>query len=72
MHIDYTKHNVGNTDHLIREGIGILLIASIFSGNSWAVGVIGAMLLVTGYFRFCPAYALMEFSTNKVVAPVGK
>lgn len=72
MHIDHTKHNVGNTDRLFREAVGIFLIASMFSGNGWAVGLIGAMLLVTGYARFCPAYALLDFSSNKEKVPVDK
>jgi hypothetical protein len=35
-------------------------------------GLIGAVLLATAWFRFCPAYALFDFSSDKDVAPVGK
>jgi hypothetical protein len=72
MNFDYTKHNVGNTDRLIRAAVGVALIASVFFGSSWVAGLIGAVLLGTAWFRFCPAYALFDFSSDKDVAPVGK
>ncbi len=55
MNFDFTKHNVGNIDRLIRAALGVLLIASVLFGSSWVVGLIGAVLLGTAYFRFCPA-----------------
>jgi hypothetical protein len=72
MHFDFTKHNVGNIDRLIRAILGVLLIASVFFGSSWVGGLIGAVLLGTAWFRFCPAYALFHFSSDKDAAPVGK
>jgi hypothetical protein len=72
MHFDLTKHNVGNTDRLIRAIVGILLIGSFLLGRSWVGGLIGAVLLSTAYLRFCPAYTLFGFSSNKDVAPVSK
>ena len=72
MNFDYTKHNVGNTDRLIRAALGAILIASVFFGTGWVAGLIGAVLLGTAWFRFCPAYALFDFSSDKDVAPVGK
>jgi hypothetical protein len=72
MNFDFTKHNVGNNDRLIRAALGVLLIASVFIGGGWVGGLIGAVLLGTAYFRFCPAYALFDFSSNKAVTPVGK
>jgi len=72
MHFDFTKHNVGNIDRLIRAALGALLIASVFFGTNWVVGLIGAVLLATAYFRFCPAYTLFDFSSNKDAAPTGE
>ncbi|MBK1642923.1 hypothetical protein CKO12_13805 [Chromatium okenii] len=67
MNVDFTKSNVGNIDRIIRAVLGVLLILSVFSGSSWVVGVIGAVLLTTAYFRFCLAYTLFDFSSNKEV-----
>ena len=72
MNFDFTKHNIGNIDRLIRAALGVLLVGSVFFGGSWVGGLIGAVLLGTAWFRFCPAYALFDFSTDKTVAPVGK
>ncbi|NEX22713.1 DUF2892 domain-containing protein [Thiorhodococcus mannitoliphagus] len=72
MNFDYTKHNIGNNDRMIRAALGVLLIASVFFGGGWVGGLIGAVLLGTAGFRFCPAYALFDFSTDKTAAPVGK
>lgn len=65
MNFDITKHNVGNTDRMIRGIIGALLIISVFRGGSLIVGAIGAILLVTAYLRYCPTYALFNISTNQ-------
>jgi hypothetical protein len=72
MQFDFTKHNIGDTDRLIRAIVGALLVASVFLGSHWVVGLIGAVLLGTAYFRFCPAYGLIAYSSNKDVAPVRK
>ncbi|MBK1716994.1 YgaP family membrane protein [Thiocystis violacea] len=72
MHFDITKPNVGTIDRLIRALVGVLLIVAVFRGSSWIGGVIGAVLLATAYFRFCPAYTIFDFSSNKDEAPVSK
>jgi hypothetical protein len=75
MHFDITKPNVGDIDRLIRAIVGILLIIAVFRGSSWFGGILGAVLLATAYFRFCPTYTFFNFSSdssNKDVAPVGK
>jgi hypothetical protein len=72
MNFDYTKHNVGNIDRLIRAALGVVLIASVFFGGHWVAGLLGAVLLGTAWFRFCPAYALFDFSSDKDVAHAGK
>jgi len=72
MHFDFSKQNVGNTDRLIRAVVGVVLIIGAFRGNSWVAGVLGAVVLGTAYLRFCPAYTLFDFSSNKDIAPVSK
>ena len=69
MNFDIKKPNIGNTDRIIRAGVAVLLILGALRGGSWVAGVIGAVLLATAYFRFCPTYAATGFSTNKDDAP---
>lgn len=72
MHFDFTKRNVGNIDRLIRAVVGIVLIVGAVRAESWVAGLIGAVVLGTAYLRFCPAYTLFDFSSNKDIAPVSK
>lgn len=69
MNFDFTKHNIGNIDRLVRAALGVVLLVSVFFGSHWIGGLIGAVLLATAWFRFCPAYALFDFSTEKTVPP---
>lgn len=72
MNFDFTQHNIGNIDRLVRAALGVMLIVGVFFGTHWIVGLIGAVLLATAWFRFCPAYALFDFSTEKTEVPVVK
>lgn len=72
MQFDFTKHNVGSTDRLIRAIVGAVLVASVLLGSHWVIGLIGAVLLGTAYFSFCPVYGLFDFSSDKGAAPVAK
>ncbi len=72
MNFDFTKHNIGNTDRMIRAIVGAALIVAAFLSGSWLAGLIGAVLLGTAYFRFCPAYGLFDFSSDKDAPPVSK
>lgn len=49
------KCNVGKKDRIIRMGAGLAIILAGILFNSW-LGLIGVVLLLTGLFRFCPAY----------------
>jgi len=69
MNFDIKKSNIGNSDRLARLGVAILLIIGAVRGGSWLSAVIGAVLIATAYFRFCPAYAAFDFSTNKSANP---
>ena len=55
--------NVGLQEQKIRYAAGALaLLASVFLGNIFLL-VIGAVLVATGFVRWCPAYAGMGKST---------
>ncbi|MGD0502223.1 MAG: DUF2892 domain-containing protein [Steroidobacteraceae bacterium] len=55
--------NVGTLDRAIRLIGGIALIALAASGKIGAWGYVGIVPLITGLFRFCPAYRLIGLST---------
>lgn len=57
------KSNVGGLDRILRIIIGIILIGLAASGMVGVWGYIGILPLLTGLFRFCPAYRLSGFST---------
>jgi hypothetical protein len=61
--------NVGGIDRAVRIVIGLGLIAlaffHVFMGTLAIVAyVVGAIALVTGAFRFCPAWALFGINTR--------
>lgn len=56
------KINVGNTDRILRIIAGVAIIgAGIYFNSLW--GAIGLIPLLTGIFRFCPAYKLLGMNT---------
>jgi len=57
------KANVGTVDRLIRIVAGVVLIALAALGTIGLWGYIGIVPLVTGLFRFCPAYRLLGLRT---------
>lgn len=57
--------NVGNTDRILRITVGSLLIILAISGVIGPWGWIGIAPLITGFFRFCPAYPLLGMNTAK-------
>jgi hypothetical protein len=57
--------NVGNTDRILRITAGSLLIIFAITGIIGPWGWIGILPLITGFFRFCPAYPLLGMSTAK-------
>ncbi|GAB3456898.1 DUF2892 domain-containing protein [Massilia terrae] len=50
------KANVGGMDRVLRNIVGVALIGATLAGWIGAWGWIGLLPLVTGVFRFCPAY----------------
>ncbi len=57
------KINVGSIDRILRIVAGLALIALAATGTVGAWGWIGIVPLLTGAFKFCPAYVLLGTST---------
>jgi hypothetical protein len=57
------KANVGGIDRILRIVIGLALIAAAATGTIGAWGFIGIVPVLTGAFRFCPAYPLLGMNT---------
>ncbi len=55
--------NVGGVDRILRVIVGLILISLVFVGPQTPWGWIGIVPLVTGLFRFCPAYTLLGLNT---------
>ena len=60
--------NVGGIDRALRIIVGLALLSLVFFGDTligqnvvW--GWIGVVPLVTGLFKFCPAYTLLGIKT---------
>jgi len=58
------KCNVGKTDRTVRIIAGVAIIAVGAYMESWW-GAVGIVPLLTGIFRFCPAYCPLGISTDK-------
>ena len=58
------KCNVGQTDRLLRIIIGLVILVLGYIYSSWW-GLIGLIPLLTGLFRWCPAYLPFKISTDK-------
>jgi len=64
------KKNIGKTDKTIRFIVGftllILVISNLISGLIANTALlVGALLLITGSFGFCPLYLPFKHSTCK-------
>lgn len=66
------KANVGGVDRMLRliAGAALLAIALVpglqFFGagaGAWVAGIVGAVLVLTGLARKCPAYCILGVST---------
>lgn len=57
------KVNVGTADRVLRVIFGLVLIGLAATGTVGWWGWLGVIAVVTGIFRFCPAYALIGANT---------
>ena len=62
--------NVGGIDRTLRIIVGLALLSLVFFGEqipfigqNVVYGWIGVVPLLTGIFRFCPAYTLLGLKT---------
>ncbi len=67
--------NVGKFDRILRAIIGVVLIVapfatnmSLFSSSAMTYGsvIVGAILVATSIFSFCPLYRLIGVNTCKM------
>jgi Protein of unknown function (DUF2892) len=56
------KANVGGIDRIVRIVVGVVLIGLAATGTVGAWGYIGIVPILTGVFKFCPAY--LPFGVN--------
>ncbi len=57
------KVNVGGVDRIMRIAVGLILIGLTLAGQIGVWGWIGVAPLLTGVFKFCPAYTLFGIKT---------
>ena len=57
--------NVGGMDRTLRIVVGLALLSLFFllEGNARYLGLIGIVPILTGTFRWCPAYLPFGIST---------
>jgi hypothetical protein len=58
------KCNVGKKDRILRIIVGVIVISLGMVAQSWW-GIIGVIPVLTGTFRWCPAYVPLGISTDK-------
>ncbi len=57
------KVNIGGIDRVLRIIVGLVLIGLAATNTVGWWGWIGVVPLLTGIFRFCPAYTLFGANT---------
>ena len=57
--------HVGSVDRMARIVVGLVLMILAATGTVGLWGWIGIIPLLTGVFRFCPAYNLFGINTCK-------
>ena len=55
--------NVGSLDRGLRVALGLALLTAAFTGLLGPWAYLGVVPLLTGVFRFCPAYLPFGVST---------
>ena len=63
------SYNVGSADRAVRIVVGLALLVLGFLHivtGPWAIAayIVGAVALITGLFRFCPAWSLCGINTS--------
>ncbi|MBX2807261.1 MAG: DUF2892 domain-containing protein [Cellvibrionaceae bacterium] len=55
--------NVGSLDRTLRIIIGLVLLSLVFIGPQTLWGLMGIILIATGFISFCPIYRLFGLRT---------
>jgi hypothetical protein len=55
--------NIGTIDRVARIILGVIIVTLTALGKISPWGWLGLMLIITGAFKFCPAYTLFGFKT---------
>jgi hypothetical protein len=57
--------NVGGIDRILRivAGLAVLSLFFVLEGSARYLGLVGFVPLLTGIFRYCPAYSLIGLNT---------
>jgi len=57
--------NVGGIDRILRivAGLAVLSLFFVLEGSARYWGLVGFVPLLTGIFRYCPAYSLIGLNT---------
>jgi Protein of unknown function (DUF2892) len=63
--------NVGGIDRILRivAGLAVLSLFFVLEGSARYWGLAGLVLLLTGIFRYCPAYSLIGLNTCPMKRP---
>lgn len=56
--------NVGGVDRILRIVAGVALVLLALNGTIGDWGYIGVVAVLTGVFRFCPAYLPFRLKTG--------
>jgi hypothetical protein len=64
------KANVGTVDRMIRYLLVLVIIVllvtrSVHGALAIVLGIVGIMLLITAFVRYCPLYPVLRMSTVK-------
>lgn len=68
------RANVGRSDGIVRILAGIALfvipnLVAVGAWGAWSLYLVGAVLIATALFSFCPIYAALGLSTTPRVKP---
>lgn len=59
------KANIGTTDRIVRIILGLALLSLFFilDGGMKYISLVGVVLLLTAFIKFCPLYTIFKVST---------
>lgn len=60
------QKNVGGLDRVVRLVFGVAAVGAGYYLSMWWLAIVGTIVFLTGFFRWCGAYSLLGISTCKV------